>query len=146
MTKWYNNYVGFPYKHLGEDTVEGIDCFNLCKYILRQECSINVVYSTSHFCNIVDDDWYQKTTEQLFEKSVNISEKGFGWLKVRQPKPFDILTMSIGSTNITNHCAMYVGDNKIIQVTIARPSYITIYGNYYKQYTTGIYRWNPSNN
>ena len=146
MSKWYNKYEGMPYRHLGNNPTEGIDCFNLCRLVFKQEKDINIKYDTSYFCNIVDEDWYQKTTDKLFEDGSKVHEEGFGWLKVRQPKPFDLIGLSLGSTNITNHCAMYVDTNRILQIVENRLSYVTIYGTYYKQYTTGIYRWNPLNN
>ena len=65
----------------------------------------------------------------------------YGWIKVKEPKLYDVITMSIGSTNITNHCALYVDTGKILQTMIGHASYISTYGNYWKQYTTGIYRW-----
>ena len=49
--------------------------------------------------------------------------------------------MSLGSTNVTNHCAMYVDTNKILQTMINHNSWIAPYGRYYKQYTVGVYRW-----
>jgi cell wall-associated NlpC family hydrolase len=57
---WYKKYVGFPYKHLGEDPISGIDCFNLCTLIYKQELEIDIPYRTKDFCNIIDEDWYSK--------------------------------------------------------------------------------------
>jgi cell wall-associated NlpC family hydrolase len=145
MTAWYNKYTNAPYKHLGQDLVKGIDCFNLCSLVLKQECGISVGLSTMDFCNIIDDDWYLKTNEPLIENATKLNYPNFSWLLVEEAKPFDILTMSIGSTNITNHCAMYIGDNKLLQTMIGRSSWVSTYGKYYKQYTLGIYRWNGLN-
>ena len=49
--------------------------------------------------------------------------------------------MSIGSTNVTNHCALYLGDNKILQTMIDKISWIAPYGRYYKNYTIGMFKW-----
>ena len=49
--------------------------------------------------------------------------------------------MSIGSTNKINHCALLVEKNKLLQTMIDRKSRISPYGNYYKQYTLGLFRW-----
>ena len=138
MTAWYHKYKDFPYLHLGNNTETVIDCFNLCKYVYLHELNIDIPYTTDHFCKIVDEDWYSKTQERLFE--INANEKT-GWRRVREPKPYDIITMSLGSTNVTNHCALYVDRNKILQTMIKHKSWVSIYGNYYKQYTTGVYRW-----
>ena len=48
---WYNSYTGFPYKHLGDDIETGIDCFNLCRLVFRNELNIDNP-TTSDFCNI----------------------------------------------------------------------------------------------
>jgi cell wall-associated NlpC family hydrolase len=65
----------------------------------------------------------------------------YGWLKVKEPKLYDVILMSLGATNVTNHCALYVDRNKILQTMIDHTSWIAPYGRYYQQYTVGIYRW-----
>jgi len=142
MTAWYNKYTNLPYKHLGQDPATGIDCFNLCSLILREECGFPIGLNTTDFCNIVDDDWYSKITESPFHNGVLYDRPNFRWKQVEVPAVYDILLMSIGSTNVINHCAMYVDNNKLLQIMIDRPSWLSPYGKYYKQYTLGIYRWN----
>ena len=138
MTTWYNKYKDFPYLHLGNNAETGIDCFNLCKLVYLNELEIDIPYTTDYFCKIVDEDWYSKTQERLFEQAATDE---YGWIKVKEPKRYDIITMSLGATNVTNHCALYVDRDKILQTMINHKSWIAPYGNYYKQYTTGIYRW-----
>jgi len=138
MTVWYDKYKDFPYLHLGNNAEKGIDCFNLCKLVYLNELEIDIPYTTDYFCKIVDEDWYSKTQERLFERAATDE---YGWIKVKEPKPYDIITMSLGATNVTNHCALYADRNKILQTMINHKSWIAPYGNYYKQYTTGIYRW-----
>jgi len=146
MTAWYEKYLNAPYKHLGQDLATGIDCFNLCSLVLRQERGINISLSTSDFCNIIDDDWYLKTNEQLIENATKLNQPNFSWIKVEEAAPFDILLMSVGSTNITNHCALCIDNTKLLQTMVGRYSWVSPYGKYYKQYTTGIYRWNGLTN
>ena len=146
MTNWYDKYLNLPYKHLGQDPETGIDCVNLCALILKQQCSIPVGRTTSDFCNIVDEDWYSKVSESLFDKGLHLNSPDFSWKQVTSVETYDIVIMSIGSTNVANHCAMYVGENKLLQIMLDRPSWISPYGRYYKQYTLGIYRWNGSKN
>lgn len=143
---WYEKYTGLPYKHLGESVTEGIDCFNLCKYVYKQELSIELPLASYDFCNIVDDDWFQKTNIPFFENAAKLDKPDFSWIPVTTPKPFDIILMSFGSTNVTNHCALYVDNQKILQIMMGKPSWIGPYGKYYVQYTTGIYRWKNLNN
>jgi cell wall-associated NlpC family hydrolase len=134
---WYNKYTGIRFKHLGDTPESGLDCYNLCRYVYKEELAISIPQASHEFCNIVDDDWYLKTTENLFENGA----KSSCWEPVKELKPFDIILMSFGSTNITNHCALYLGSNKILQIMINKPSWVCTYGKYYKQYSTGNYRW-----
>jgi len=136
--KWYDSYTGFPYKHLGLDIDTGIDCFNLCKLVYKNELDIDIPYTTQDFCNIIDEDWYTKTHERWMDQAAT---EQYGWVKVTEPKVYDVILMSLGSTHVTNHCAMYVDTNKILQTMINHKSWIAPYGRYYKQYTMGIYRW-----
>jgi cell wall-associated NlpC family hydrolase len=138
MTKWYDKYTNIPHKHLGNDPISGMDCFNLCRYVYMQQTNIDIPYLSHDKCNIIDEDWFNKTSEQLFEKVVNSDNN---WHKVSEPKILDFILISIGSTNITNHCALYVDRNRILHTMIGKPSWVSNYASYYKQYTTGIYRW-----
>lgn len=140
---WYNNYTGFPYKHLGNSIDTGIDCFNLCRLVYKNELNIDIPYQTSDFCNIVDEDWYTKTHERWMEKAAS---EEYGWVKVTEPKVYDIILMSLGSTHVVNHCAMYVDKNRMLQTMLEHKSWIAPYGRYYKQYTLGVYRWKDLQN
>jgi cell wall-associated NlpC family hydrolase len=138
MIKWYDKYTNIPHKHLGNDPISGMDCFNLCRYVYMQETGIEIPYLSYDKCNIVDEDWFNKTSEQMFE---NVATSDKNWHRVSEPKLFDFILISVGSTNITNHCALYVDRNRILHTMINKPSWVSPYANYYKQYTTGIYRW-----
>jgi len=140
--KWYKKYTGFPYAHLGDNINSGIDCFNLIKYVYKKELDIEIPYDTADWCDIVDERWYQKTHNKAFENGASLE---FGWEQFKEPEIFDVITMTIGSTNVTNHCALYVDKNRILQTMLEHESWIAPYGRYYKQYTMGIYRWNPAN-
>jgi len=140
MNNWYDKYTGIPYKHLGNDN-KGIDCYNLCRLVLKQECELSIPETSTDFCDIIDEDWYNKMTVSPFEQHIKQQLKAGACKKVTVPSKFDVIIMCIGSTNITNHCAIYAGNNKILQTMIDRPSWIATYGKYYRQYTTGIYRW-----
>ena len=137
--KWYKKYTGFPYTHLGDSIKSGIDCFNLVRYIYKKELNIEIPYDTADFCDIVDEKWYQKTHDTWIDKGASPE---FGWEQVTEPDIFNLITMTIGSTNVTNHCAIYVDKNRILQTMLEHESWIAPYGRYYKQYTIGIYKWN----
>ena len=137
---WYDKYVDFPYRHLGNDPETGIDCFNLIRLVYKNEKNIFIPYSTADFCNIVDQEWYNKIDTNPFTQFRNAK---LGWEEISLDNilPFDVAIMSIGSTNCVNHCAVYVDRRKILQIMINRKSWISLYGNYYKQYTLGLFRW-----
>ena len=138
ISPWYNNYLGFPYRHLGNNIETGIDCFNLCRLVYKEQLGIDIPYDTADWCNIVDEDWYNKTSIDNIGKAAT---EAFGWKKTTDLEKFNIITMSIGSTNVTNHCALYLGDNKILQTMIDKISWIAPYGRYYKNYTIGMFKW-----
>jgi len=136
--EWLNKYLNIPYKHLGNNLETGIDCLNLIAKIYKNERDIEIPYTTLDFCNIVDENWYTKTNDRFFEIG---GTKEYGWQKVHSPELYDVITMSIGSTNVTNHCAMYLGNNKILHTLQNSTSHVAVYGKYYKQYTMGVHRW-----
>jgi len=135
---WYSKYLNLPYLHLGNNPETGIDCFNLCRLIYKEQLNIDIPYDTADWCNIVDEDWYNKTHQRYFE--IGGTEK-YGWKRVDTLDKFNVITMSIGSTNVTNHCALYIENNKILQTMINRTSWVIPYGNYYKTYTMGVFKW-----
>lgn len=146
MRQWYNKYEGIPYKHLGNDSKTGIDCFNLIKYIYEKERNIIMPYTTSTFLDCQFEDWYHGLAGDPFSK---IKDPQYGWQLIRldvkgieDPDVFDVILLSLGSTNHANHTSMYVGDKKMIHVMRdIQHSRISLYGRYYREYTEGIYRW-----
>mgnify|MGYP002631672303 CR=1 FL=1 len=139
IDNWLPNYLGLPYKHLG-NTREGIDCFNLPVLIYKEVLNEIIPYNTQDSGCDVSVDWYGKveTSNILAERA----SPRYGWEVVTKLRPFDLILLSIGATNAPNHCAMYISNNKILQVMQGYPSWVTKYGVYYKQYTIKAARWN----
>ena len=137
MNLWYDKYVNIPYKLFGTDPKTGMDCFNLLRYVFSEELNIIIPYTSSDFLKIVDDRWFEKTHQQYFLQGA----KNGDWEDVDKLKNYDFILMSLGSTNVVNHCAMYLGDNKILQMIENRPSGIYEYHKYFKQYTVKKKRW-----
>ena len=135
---WYEKYTGFAYRHLGNNIETGIDCFNLCRLVYKEQLDIDIPYDTAYWCNIVDEDWYNKTHERSMDTA---STEAYGWKKTEDLEEFNIITMSLGSTNVTNHCALLVEKNKMLQTMIDHKSWIAPYGRYYKNYTVGMFKW-----
>lgn len=137
MNNWYDKYVNIPYKLFGTDPSTGMDCFNLLCHVFEKEKDIKIPYVSSDFLKIVDERWFLKTNEQLFLQGSSNGD----WLEVQQLKPFDMIIMSLGSTNVANHIALYLGDNKILQMIENRPSGVYEYHKYFQQYTVKKIRW-----
>jgi cell wall-associated NlpC family hydrolase len=137
MSLWYNNYINIPYKLFGTDPKNGMDCFNLIRYVYEKELNIVIPYVSSDFLKIVDDRWFEKTHEQHI---INASKNG-DWVEVDSLKTYDLILMCLGSTNVVNHVAMSVGENKILQMIENRPSGISDYHRYFQQYTIKKVRW-----
>jgi len=138
MSNWYDQYCNLPYKHLGDDPVKGIDCVNLCRLLYKNELGFDFKLKSSDFCNILEDDWYTKTHSQFLE---DWASSQTDWIQVKEAKKYDLILMSMGSTNVTNHIAVHVGDNKILQTMLDRTSGVWPYRGPFKQYTTRILRW-----
>ncbi len=139
INNWLPNYIGLPYKHLG-NTRDGIDCFNLITLVYKEVLQEEIPYSTQDSGCDVSLDWYARTETAniLFDRA----KPKWGWEIVEKVKPFDVVLMSIGATNGPNHCALYLNNNRILQVTDGHTSWVTKYGRYYQQYTIRIGRWN----
>lgn len=136
-------YLNAPFKHLGLKLETGIDCFNLIREFYLQELQIEIPYTTRTWCDIVDENWYSKIHTELIK---NITKEEYGWREIETPEKYCMITMSIGTSTITNHCALYLEQNKMLQVLQNTRSHIATYGKFYQQYTTGIYKWIGINN
>ena len=104
----------------------------------KEQLGIEIPYDTADWCNIVDEDWYNKTQDRPFDKG---GTEAYGWKKTNDLEKFNVITMSIGATNVTNHCALYLGSNKMLQTMINHKSWVAPYGRWYKNFTVGIYKW-----
>ena len=141
MSHWSEKYINIPYKLFGTDPKTGMDCFNLLHHIYKKELDLDIPYISSDYLKIVDDAWFQKTHDQVFLRA----SKNGDWDQINELKPFDLILMSIGATNVVNHIAMYVEKNNIIQMIENRNSAVYKYHRYYQQYTVGKYRWKNLN-
>ncbi len=137
MNQWYNKYTDIPYKLFGTEVATGMDCFTLLCHVFKEEVGIQIPYTSSDFLKMVDNLWYTKTHEQHF---LNGSKNG-DWVEIDSLKNYDLILMCLGATNVVNHVAMYVGNNKILQMIENRDSAIYDYHNYFKQYTVKKVRW-----
>lgn len=141
INNWLPNYLNLPYKHLGNDRT-GIDCFNLVRLVYKEVLDEIIPYSTQDSNCDVSVDWYNKasTANILIERA----NSKWGWEEPINIRPFDVVLLSLGATTAPNHCALYLGNKKILQVMEGHSSWVATYGSYYKQYTIKIGRWNKN--
>ena len=137
IDSWLPNYLELPYKHLGNDRA-GIDCFNLCVLIYKEILRVDIPYNTQDSGCDVSIDWYNSnlTANILIDRAT----PKWGWNTVTEPRSFDVILMSIGATSAPNHCGLFL-DNKLLQIMEGRPSWVSAYKRYHKQYTVKIGRW-----
>lgn len=137
MSTWAKKYTNIPYKLFGKDRETGLDCCTLMSLVYEQELNIIIPYTTSDYLKIVDDEWYNKTHDQHI---LNLSYNG-DWVEVQKLEVYDLILMCLGATNVVNHVAMYIGNNKILQMLHNRDSAIYDYHRYFQQYTVKKVRW-----
>jgi len=97
--------IGIPYKHCGRD-LTGLDCYGLVKFCYDKFLGIILPEYTEY-----TEEWY-KTKDGVLEKKLNEFSKL--WTKIEVPEKWDIITFNHGTKNIMNHCALYIGDDKVI--------------------------------
>jgi cell wall-associated NlpC family hydrolase len=125
--------IGKPYKNNGRGP-DYFDCYGIVKYIYKNFLGIDLPEYTGY-----SEDWYKNSnvlTEQL-----NIFSSI--WYSVDIPKKWDILTFSHGVSNkITNHCGVYLGEDKMIHCYENSPVVIDrITRPYWNKNMTGIMRY-----
>ena len=114
--------------------------YGLLKYLMREilisnQFTLQLIVTGSHL-----SEKHGYTVKEIYEDGFKKFSHIFK--KVDDaPKVFDVIVMSMGSTLISNHCALYVDNNRILHAMVDHTSWVSPYGNYYQQYTTGVYRW-----
>ena len=116
-----------PYE--GRPFVSGItDCYSLWRDFYERELGIYMEdYNRTY-------EWWHKG-ENLYMD--NYKEAGMIEIDRKELKRGDIILMRIGS-QVLNHCAVYLGDNRMLQHLTGRLSSIDIYGGWYQK-CTGMY-------
>jgi len=143
---WYKKYENLPFKMFGDNPLTGIDCTNLTRLIYRKEKNIFLEPSSKELCSNHKDNWYQLINDNIMIKFFENRQNNFEEIDKNKILPFDILLLSIGSTNIINHCAICVDKNKILHAMEDKLSWVSTYGSYYKNYTEKVYRWIDTQN
>lgn len=65
---------------------------------------------------------------------------GFVVVPIEELQPNDLILMRVGAS-VTNHCALYIGDNLILHHLIDRISSREVYGGFWRKVTTHVLRY-----
>ncbi|MCX8581565.1 C40 family peptidase [Gilliamella sp. B3482] len=107
------------------------DCWALIMDYHKREHGINLKnYS-------VDREWWESGKEKLYDD--NWQAEGFIEVSLEEMKTGDVIMMRIGAS-VTNHAAIYVGDNLILHHLYGQLSSRTPYGKYFRDRTVRIVR------
>jgi len=122
---------------IGRQFIYGLlDCFTLVEDYYQEMCDIILKVPQWNKDNGYEWDFWEKGKNYYID---NYEVNGFKRITDGSLKLHDALLMNIRSP-ISNHCAIYIGDNKILHHLVSRLSCREVYGDYYRQYTTHILR------
>lgn len=121
-TKYEAPYVGREFSH-------GIlDCYSIWRDYYKRELGIEMIDYDRSF------QWWLKG-EDLYEK--NYVDAGFEVVDTLEKH--DIILMKVGSP-VSNHAAVYLGDNIILHHVDSKISSRDVYGGWWKKITVKILR------
>ena len=119
------DYVGRPW------VLGYADCWSLIReYFQREFALVLGDYSVPY-------EWWEEGKEHLYDD--NWQQEGFVEVAPREMRPGDIIMMSI-QASVTNHAAVYLGDNIILHHMSGHLSSRTPYGKYYRDRTVRVVR------
>jgi proteasome lid subunit RPN8/RPN11 len=120
---------GYRAPYIGRQFVTNItDCYSLWRDFYEWE--LNVHMENYHR----DEDWWKKGGNLYID---NYVDAGMVEIEQKDLQRGDIILMRIGSS-VLNHCAVYLGDNKMLQHLTGRLSTADVYGGWYRK-CTGMY-------
>ncbi len=107
------------------------DCWSLIREFYLREYGIGLGnYSVPY-------EWWESGKERLYDD--NWEREGFVEIAAGAMQPGDIIMMSV-QASVTNHAAVYVGDNIILHHLFGHLSSRTPYGKYYRDRTVRVVR------
>jgi proteasome lid subunit RPN8/RPN11 len=107
------------------------DCWSLIREFYQREYAIGLGnYSVPY-------EWWDGGQEQLYDD--NWKQEGFIEVDAARMMPGDIIMMRL-QASVTNHAAVYLGDNIILHHMSRRLSSRTPYGKYYRDRTVRVVR------
>lgn len=123
--------------YVGRQWVLGYaDCWTLIREYYRREFGLSLGdYSVPY-------EWWENGGERLYDD--NWQHEGFVEVEPRDMQPGDIIMMSI-QAGVTNHAAVFLGDNIILHHMSGHLSTRTPYGRYYRDRTVRVVRYRGRN-
>jgi len=107
------------------------DCWSLIREYYQREHGVAVGdYS-------VDYEWWVGGKENRYDD--NWEREGFYEVPVNQMQPGDMIMMQV-SASVTNHAAIYLGDNQMLHHMFGQLSTRVPYGKYYRDRTVRVVR------
>ena len=124
--------------YIGRTYIFGVrDCFTLARDFYRKEFGIDVSFTPEGYPEF--SDWQYRGLSLL---SDNYEKAGFRKLINEEPVYGDIFLIQIGSANIPDHVAVYLGNDKILHHCSSRLSTVDIYGgSMWQKHTHDHLRW-----
>lgn len=107
------------------------DCWSLIREWYQREYGV----STGDYS--VDYAWWEGGQENRYDD--NWGKEGFHEIAPEQIKPGDIIMMQIRAP-VTNHAAVYLGDNQMLHHMFGQLSARVPYGKYYRDRTVRVVR------
>ncbi len=128
----YTKYIGLKYKNLGRD-FDGVDCYGLLYLFYKNE--LNIILPDFAALNY-EKEWYRRKEDHI------LNNIGNTWIKVDRPyKVYDGLVFFLGTKNVANHIALYVGKNQILHIYENITSRIDILDSSWESKLYGIMRY-----
>ncbi len=123
---------GFQAPLIGRPYVYGVfDCYSV----------VRDWYKTQRGIELLDFErvplWWERGGNWFLE---NFEKTGFYEVPIEDLKEGDLIFMQCSSPAV-NHCAVYLGENKILQHCINRLSSRDVYGGYWRQNTRKVVRF-----
>ncbi|MEZ2586157.1 C40 family peptidase [Kluyvera intermedia] len=107
------------------------DCWSLIREYYQREFDIGLNnYSVSY-------EWWEGGKEHLYDD--NWEHEGFAEVAPQEMQPGDIIMMRV-QASVTNHAAIYLGENIILHHMYGHLSSRTPYGKYYRDRTVRVVR------
>lgn len=120
-----DNYLERPY-------IYGVrDCFTLARDYYKKEFNIDIDFRAEGYPEITD--WQNRGISMLTD---SYKKAGFVKLFDEEPRVGDLFLIQM-SASITDHIAIYIGDDKILHHCVGRLSTVDVYGGgFWQKHTT----------